>query len=86
MTINSDNEGKLVTVLAIFLVHQLLCSHKEVEGVKFIGDDIILITQHEAKLLKMLESYLKIKSLGFKFEKDKCIFITDKLNLYGIEI
>ena len=59
LTINGDNEGKLVIVLAIFLLHQLLCSNKGIEGVKFIGDDIILLSQNEAKLLNMLESYLK---------------------------
>ena len=59
LTINGDNEGKLVIVLAIFLLRQLLCSNKGIEGVKFIGDDIILLSQNEAKLLNMLESYLK---------------------------
>ena len=59
LTINGDNEGKLVVVLAILLLHQLLCSHKGIEGVKFIGDDIILLSQNEAKLLNMSESYFK---------------------------
>ena len=35
----------------------------------------------------MLERlFNKIKSLGLKLNKDKCIFITDKLKLFGIEI
>ena len=51
-TINGDNESKLVIALAIFLLHQLLCSHKGIEGAKFIGNDIILLVQYEAKLKK----------------------------------
>ena len=58
------------------------------KSVKIISDDIILHAQNEAKLLKILERlFNKIKSLGLlNLNKDKCIFRTDKLKFFGIEI
>ena len=59
----------------------------KIEGVKFISDDIISHVQNEAKLLKLVERlFKKIKLLGLKLNKDKCIFITDKLYFFGKEI
>ena len=59
----------------------------KIESVKFIIDDIILHVRNEVKLLQTLErSFSETKSLGLKFNKDKCIFITDKLKFFVMEI
>ena len=59
----------------------------KIESVKFIIDDIILHAQNEVKLLQILErSFSETKSLGLKLNKDKCIFITDKLKFFVMEI
>ena len=62
-------------------------SYGNINGVKFISDDIIIYAESEEDLLRLLKVVFdKTRSLGLRLNKSKCIFAQDKIKFFGIEI
>ena len=62
-------------------------SFGEIRGVKLISDDIIIFAKDKEELLQRLRIILlKVRSLGLKLNKSKCIFGQSKIKFFGIEI
>ena len=57
------------------------------KGVKFISDDIILYAKNDDELLQILHKvFEKVRTLGLKLNKTKCVFKQSKISFFGIEI
>ena len=57
----------------------------EMEGVKFISDDIIIHASNDEKLLQTLRKVIsKIQSHNLKLNLDKCIFRQTSIKYFGI--